>query len=101
MVSKTMGIMLRRYPVAVLLIVLNTVFTIWAIDAEKDASRLPLSLLYSSGLAIVFSAVGRLVADRFALKEWLALGLQASVLPIFAVLAWAFHDYGCFEVHFH
>lgn len=97
----TIGILLRRYPAAVLLIVLNTIFTIWAIGAEKDASRLPLSLLYSSGLAIVFSAAGRLVADRFALKERVALGVQVFVLLSFAALAWMFHDYGRFEEHFH
>ena len=95
------SILLRRYPAAILLIVLNTIFTIWAIGAEKDASRLPLSLLYSSGLAIVFSAAGRLVADRFALKERVTLGVQVLVLLVFAALAWMFHDYGCFEEHFH
>ena len=94
------SILLRLYPAAVLLIVLNAIFTIWAIDAEKDASRLPLSLLYSSGLAI-FSAAGRLAADRFALRERVAIRVQVSVLLAFAALAWVFHDYGCFEEHFH
>lgn len=95
------GITLKRHPIAALLIVLNTIFTIWASEAGKDASQLPLSLLYSSGFAIVFSAVVRLVAERFAPKKRLEFCLQLSVLSVFAVLAWAFHGYGCFEEHFH
>lgn len=78
------GITLKRHPIAALLIVLNTIFTIWASEAGKDASQLPLSLLYSSGFAIVFSAVVRLVAERFAPKKRLEFCLQLSVLSVVA-----------------
>ena len=91
---------MRRFPAASLLAVLNVVFVAWATGSKDEEIRQPLSCLYSSGLAIVFSAAVELLAERFKMRRIWRDALQGCVLVIFGLLVASFSDYGKFETHF-
>ena len=99
-VWRTVSAVALRFPAAFLLGVCNIALICWATQAGDIASKVPCSLLYASGLAIVASASAQLAGERLGCRRVGSLGLQIASIAVFALLSWRFIDCVKFEQHF-